>query len=96
MHAANAHMHHRRHFEQPQAHAPERRPGQLGPLQPDRAHRIGQQNVVTSIKLVARDTVEQRVLDMQDKKRALLTELLDPENSATPALDADELVHLIG
>jgi SNF2 family DNA or RNA helicase len=62
----------------------------------DRAHRIGQQNVVTSIKLVARDTVEQRVLDMQEKKRALLTELLDPENSAAPALDADELVQLIG
>jgi hypothetical protein len=36
------------------------------------------------------------VLDMQEKKRALLTELLDPENSAAPALDADELVHLIG
>ena len=62
----------------------------------DRAHRIGQQNVVTSIKLVARDTVEQRVLDMQEKKRALITELLDPENSAAPALDADELVNLIG
>ncbi len=62
----------------------------------DRAHRIGQQNVVTSIKLVARDTVEQRVLDMQEKKRALLTELLDPENSAGPALDAQELFELIG
>lgn len=62
----------------------------------DRAHRIGQQNVVTSIKLVARDTVEQRVLDMQEKKRALLTELLDPENSASPALDARELSELIG
>jgi hypothetical protein len=36
------------------------------------------------------------VLDMQEKKRALITELLDPENSAAPALDADELVHLIG
>ena len=62
----------------------------------DRAHRIGQQNVVTSIKLVARDTVEQRVLDMQEKKRALLTELLDPENSTAPALEASELSELIG
>jgi SNF2 family DNA or RNA helicase len=62
----------------------------------DRAHRIGQQNVVTSIKLVARDTVEQRVLDMQEKKRALIAELLDPENSTAPTLEADELVHLIG
>jgi hypothetical protein len=36
------------------------------------------------------------VLDMQEKKRALITELLDPENSTTPTLDADELVNLIG
>ena len=31
----------------------------------DRAHRIGQQRIVTSIKLIARDTVEERVLRMQ-------------------------------
>jgi superfamily II DNA or RNA helicase len=62
----------------------------------DRAHRIGQQNVVTSIKLVARDTVEQRVLDMQEKKRALLSELLDPEQSAGRTLDIQELSELIG
>ena len=62
----------------------------------DRAHRIGQKNVVTSIKLVARDTVEQRVLDMQEKKRALLAELLDSDNSAGPALGAEDLMELIG
>jgi len=45
----------------------------------DRAHRIGQQNVVTSIKLIARDTVEERVLEMQAKKKTLSMELLDPE-----------------
>ena len=45
----------------------------------DRAHRIGQQNVVTSIKLIARDTVEERVLEMQAKKKILSMELLDPE-----------------
>ena len=46
----------------------------------DRAHRIGQQNVVTSIKLIARDTVEERVLAMQAKKKILSMELLDPES----------------
>lgn len=46
----------------------------------DRAHRIGQQNVVTSIKLIARDTVEERVLEMQAKKKMLSIELLDPES----------------
>ena len=46
----------------------------------DRAHRIGQQNVVTSIKLIARDTVEERVLEMQAKKKILSMELLNPES----------------
>ena len=46
----------------------------------DRAHRIGQQNVVTSIKLIARDTVEERVLEMQAKKKTLSMELLDPDS----------------
>ena len=45
----------------------------------DRAHRIGQQNVVTSIKLIARDTVEERVLEMQAKKKTLSMELLDSD-----------------
>ncbi|MFM8365046.1 MAG: DEAD/DEAH box helicase, partial [Verrucomicrobiota bacterium] len=62
----------------------------------DRAHRIGQKNIVTSIKLVSRDTVEQRVLAMQEKKRALVSELLDPAHAATPGLEDRDLIELIG
>ncbi len=53
----------------------------------DRAHRIGQQSVVTSIKLIARDTVEHRVISMQEKKRALISGLLDAE---TPNLSTED------
>jgi SNF2 family DNA or RNA helicase len=60
----------------------------------DRAHRIGQKNVVTSIKLIARDTVEQKVLEMQAKKKILSLELLDPENMAS--LSAEDVGELIG
>ena len=42
-------------------------------------HRIGQQRVVTSIKLIARDTVEERVLRMQERKRELLEGALDAD-----------------
>jgi len=59
----------------------------------DRAHRIGQSKVVTSIKLIARDTVEHRVIAMQEKKRAMISGLLDSE-SAIP--DQAELIELIG
>jgi SNF2 family DNA or RNA helicase len=60
----------------------------------DRAHRIGQKNVVTSIKLIARDTVEQKVLEMQAKKKILSLELLDPQNMAS--LTAEDVGELIG
>ena len=60
----------------------------------DRAHRIGQKNVVTSIKLIARDTVEERVLEMQTKKKTLSMELLDPDSVA--GLSADLVGELIG
>lgn len=61
----------------------------------DRAHRIGQKNVVTSIKIIARDTVEQRVLQMQDKKRAMIVDLFESESGAG-ILDAEQLGALIG
>jgi superfamily II DNA or RNA helicase len=58
----------------------------------DRAHRIGQTNVVTSIKLIARDTVEHRVIAMQEKKRALISGLLDAETPALTSGDWEELL----
>ena len=58
----------------------------------DRAHRIGQSNVVTSIKLIARDTVEHRVIAMQEKKRALISGLLDAETPALTSADWEELL----
>ena len=61
----------------------------------DRAHRIGQKNVVTSIKLVARDTVEQRVIDMQNKKREFITGLLDSDASLD-GIGEDDLRSLVG
>ena len=38
----------------------------------DRAHRIGQTRVVTSYKLIARDTVEEKILLLQNRKRELI------------------------
>ena len=60
----------------------------------DRAHRIGQQNIVTSIKLIARDTVEERVLEMQAKKKTLSMELLDSDSLT--GLSAELVGELIG
>lgn len=61
----------------------------------DRAHRIGQKNVVTSIKLIARDTVEERVLAMQKRKRELLDGMVDAE-TALAGLSNDDFRELVG
>lgn len=45
----------------------------------DRAYRIGQERVVTSYKLIARGTVEEKILTLQEKKRALIESLVDGE-----------------
>ena len=61
----------------------------------DRAHRIGQQRIVTSIKLIARDTVEERVLRMQEKKRELLEGTVDAE-ATLERLSTKDLQELVG
>ena len=38
----------------------------------DRAHRIGQQHTVTVYKLIAKDTIEERIMQMQESKRDLV------------------------
>jgi SNF2 family DNA or RNA helicase len=60
----------------------------------DRAHRIGQQRIVTSIKLIARDTVEERVLRMQETKRELLEGTVDAE-AALERLSTEDLRELV-
>lgn len=48
----------------------------------DRAHRIGQDRVVTSYKLITRNTVEEKILSLQNRKRALTDALLNDAGDA--------------
>jgi len=58
----------------------------------DRAHRIGQNRPVMVYRLVAEDTVEERILALQDKKRALSEAAL---GGAAGALTRDDLLALL-
>lgn len=58
----------------------------------DRAHRIGQSRVVTSYKLITRGTVEEKILALQERKRALTSSLLLDASEAR--LGEDELMSL--
>ena len=42
----------------------------------DRAHRIGQKNTVYSLRLITTNTIEERVLQMQRRKRAIIDQIV--------------------
>ncbi|MDR1885783.1 MAG: SWF/SNF helicase family protein, partial [Synergistaceae bacterium] len=60
----------------------------------DRTHRIGQTRPVTVYRIVARDTIEERIVDLHSWKRGLAESLLG--DAGTPLrLSADEMMDLI-
>jgi len=60
----------------------------------DRAHRIGQQRPVTVYRLVAKDTIEEKILKLHTTKRDLANSLLDGSD-ISGRMSADELLQLI-
>lgn len=60
----------------------------------DRAHRIGQKKSVFVYKLLTEGTVEQTILDMQQKKRALIEDLFSPHSCGKLNLTKADLQHL--
>ncbi len=61
----------------------------------DRAHRIGQQRVVTSYKLICSGTVEEKVLALQEEKRALLAGVFEASDAVAAKLSLEELRELV-
>ncbi len=62
-----------------------------------RAHRIGQTKVVTSYKLITRDTVEEKILTLQNRKREIFQATLEGgEEAFTAALNWEEIQELLG
>ncbi len=46
----------------------------------DRAHRIGQKNIVEVVKLVARGTIEEKIIELQQKKKELSDKVIEGDN----------------
>jgi SNF2 family DNA or RNA helicase len=61
----------------------------------DRAHRIGQTRTVTSYKLICSGTVEEKVLALQDEKRALLADIFEASDATTAKLSLADLQSLL-
>lgn len=61
----------------------------------DRAHRIGQEKPVFVYKLLTEGTVEERMAEMQQRKRALAQGVLEGEGAQGPALAPEDLAVLL-
>jgi superfamily II DNA or RNA helicase len=60
----------------------------------DRAHRIGQTKSVFAYRLIARDTVEERIAELQQKKRALADSVIRGDGAPLQGLTVEDLERL--
>ena len=61
----------------------------------DRAHRIGQTHQVFAYRLIARDTVEEKILQLQSSKRDLAAAIISEDNSLIRDLKREDLELLL-
>ena len=61
----------------------------------DRAHRIGQHQHVIATRLVARDTIEEKILELQQSKRDLADAILSEDRGALSLIGREELELLL-
>jgi len=61
----------------------------------DRAHRIGQDKVVSSYKFITRDTVEEKILKLQRRKRDIFDAAIDDETPMMSGLNTDDLREIL-
>lgn len=61
----------------------------------DRAHRIGQKNVVNVYKLITKGTIEEKIVNLQEKKQELADMVLGGDNIAKASFSREELLELL-
>lgn len=61
----------------------------------DRAHRIGQKNVVTVYRVILQDTIEERIIELQNTKKELAEKVLSDERMSSASLSRQELLDLL-
>lgn len=61
----------------------------------DRVHRIGQKNAVSSYKLVTLNTIEEKILELQARKKGLVTSVVNCDSDAIAKLTWEEVLDLL-
>jgi SNF2 family DNA or RNA helicase len=60
----------------------------------DRSHRIGQDKKVFAYRMICKDTVEEKILQLQEKKRSLAADLVADETGFVKQLTAQDVAYL--
>ena len=60
----------------------------------DRAYRIGQENVVTVYKLVMKDSVEEKILELQNKKKNLADSFVENNEGSITTMSTNDIIEL--
>lgn len=61
----------------------------------DRAHRIGQTQNVFIYKFITKDSVEEKILALQEKKKLLADNIIETDESIIKQIDVDEIMELL-
>lgn len=60
----------------------------------DRAYRIGQKNNVQVYKLITKNSIEEKIFELQERKAKLIDNVLDTKTSFISKLSKEEIMKL--
>ena len=62
----------------------------------DRAHRMGQKNTVFSYELITKDTIEEKILELQNQKKDMTDMIISGEDGGLKQLSLSDLEYILG